>query len=247
MYHVGARAYDPRTARWLQRDPIDAASGGPNLYRYCGNDPLNHADPSGLGPDAGTLLDIGIGFIPVVGALWDIGKGIAEGDWVRVGVGAVSLVVDVATLGSSRTVVGAARAGMVGARLVRGAVDCRALITVAKGTARAVIHLPNLRFASKEKLLDHFARHGREVGATSAEDYLMRARSFIGREGIEAHIRGNGDILFFDPRTGEFAVVANDCSTVRTYFNPGYNPRRGAVDVAKARRYWQRQLDKDKR
>jgi RHS repeat-associated protein len=25
LYHVGARAYDPRTARWLQRDPIDAA------------------------------------------------------------------------------------------------------------------------------------------------------------------------------------------------------------------------------
>ncbi|MCL6533395.1 MAG: RHS repeat-associated core domain-containing protein [Armatimonadetes bacterium] len=48
LYHVGARAYDPRTARWLQRDPIDAASGDPNLYRYCGNDPLTHADPSGL-------------------------------------------------------------------------------------------------------------------------------------------------------------------------------------------------------
>jgi len=48
LYHVGARAYDPRTARWLQRDPIDAASGDPNLYRYCGNDPVNSADPSGL-------------------------------------------------------------------------------------------------------------------------------------------------------------------------------------------------------
>jgi len=30
LYHVGARAYDPRTARWLQRDPIDAASGDLN-------------------------------------------------------------------------------------------------------------------------------------------------------------------------------------------------------------------------
>ncbi len=48
LYHVGARAYDPRTARWLQRDPIDAASGDPNLYRYCGNDSVSRADPSGL-------------------------------------------------------------------------------------------------------------------------------------------------------------------------------------------------------
>jgi uncharacterized protein RhaS with RHS repeats len=32
------------TARWLQRDPIDAASGDPNLYRYATNDPINYAD-----------------------------------------------------------------------------------------------------------------------------------------------------------------------------------------------------------
>lgn len=44
LYHVGAREYDPRTARWLQRHPIDAASGDPNLYRYCGNEPVNAFD-----------------------------------------------------------------------------------------------------------------------------------------------------------------------------------------------------------
>ena len=47
LYHVGAREYDPRTARWLQRDPIDAALGDPNLYRYAGNDPVNMADDGG--------------------------------------------------------------------------------------------------------------------------------------------------------------------------------------------------------
>ncbi len=31
LYHVGAREYDPRTARWLQRDQIDTASGDPEL------------------------------------------------------------------------------------------------------------------------------------------------------------------------------------------------------------------------
>jgi RHS repeat-associated protein len=48
LYHVGAREYDPRTARWLQRDPIEASSGDPNFWRYCGNDPLNHLDSDGL-------------------------------------------------------------------------------------------------------------------------------------------------------------------------------------------------------
>jgi len=47
LYHVGARVYDPRTARWLQRDPIDADSGDPNLYRYCGNDPVSSWDDGG--------------------------------------------------------------------------------------------------------------------------------------------------------------------------------------------------------
>ena len=48
LYHVGAREYDPRTARWLQRDPIDVAGGHPNVYLYCGNEPINDVDPEGL-------------------------------------------------------------------------------------------------------------------------------------------------------------------------------------------------------
>ena len=48
LYHVGAREYDPRTERWLQRDPIDVAGGLPNVYVYCGNEPINDADPTGM-------------------------------------------------------------------------------------------------------------------------------------------------------------------------------------------------------
>jgi RHS repeat-associated protein len=48
LYHVGAREYDPRTARWLQRDPIGIAAGHPNVYLYCFNSPLIWKDPSGL-------------------------------------------------------------------------------------------------------------------------------------------------------------------------------------------------------
>ena len=41
------RAYDADTGRWLSRDPI-GETGGVNLYRYVGNDPVNLSDPMGL-------------------------------------------------------------------------------------------------------------------------------------------------------------------------------------------------------
>ncbi len=47
LYLAPLRAYDPRTARWLSRDPIGEL-GGLNLYGYAGNDPVNLYDPLGL-------------------------------------------------------------------------------------------------------------------------------------------------------------------------------------------------------
>ncbi|MDR3710996.1 MAG: RHS repeat-associated core domain-containing protein [Capsulimonadaceae bacterium] len=43
----GERYYDSGTGRWLTRDPIGYA-GGINVYAYCGNDPVDGADPWGL-------------------------------------------------------------------------------------------------------------------------------------------------------------------------------------------------------
>lgn len=41
-----ARFYAPWLCRWLSADPWGAVDG-PNLYAYCGNDPVNHFDPEG--------------------------------------------------------------------------------------------------------------------------------------------------------------------------------------------------------
>lgn len=47
-----ARYYDPQTAQFLTRDPVEAMTRA--AYSYAGSDPLDQSDPSGLcwGPDA---------------------------------------------------------------------------------------------------------------------------------------------------------------------------------------------------
>jgi RHS repeat-associated protein len=57
FYHAGTglvltwfRAYEPKLARWLSRDPLANVERwfGPNLYTYVEGDPLNRVDPDGL-------------------------------------------------------------------------------------------------------------------------------------------------------------------------------------------------------
>lgn len=45
---LGARAYDPATARWLQPDPSLLGGGDSDLYRYAANDPVDLVDTTGL-------------------------------------------------------------------------------------------------------------------------------------------------------------------------------------------------------
>ena len=42
------RWYDPEVGTWLNEDPIGFEGGDANLSRYCGNNPVNMVDPSGL-------------------------------------------------------------------------------------------------------------------------------------------------------------------------------------------------------
>jgi RHS repeat-associated protein len=49
QYNLQARFYNPSTGRFSAIDPFSPNQlSGANLYAYCGNDPINNSDPSGM-------------------------------------------------------------------------------------------------------------------------------------------------------------------------------------------------------
>jgi RHS repeat-associated protein len=58
LYDLRNRFMSPELGRFLQADPIGFKGDGSNLYRYCGNDPIDKSDPMGLeNPPARILPD----------------------------------------------------------------------------------------------------------------------------------------------------------------------------------------------
>ena len=47
LVHFGARDYDPASGRFTERDPT-LYDGGPNLYAFASDDPVDNVDPTGL-------------------------------------------------------------------------------------------------------------------------------------------------------------------------------------------------------
>jgi len=85
LYLTRHRAYDPRTARWLSRDPLVEIGeiggidihldGTVNLYAYVLNDPVNDVDPSGLSKTKGILK----GDDPLLRELQDVIRRVGSG------------------------------------------------------------------------------------------------------------------------------------------------------------------------
>jgi len=52
LYYIRVRYYDSQNARFISRDPVELDTPrSVNPYQYALADPINHADPSGLGPE----------------------------------------------------------------------------------------------------------------------------------------------------------------------------------------------------
>ena len=81
---------------------------------------------------------------------------------------------------------------------------------------------PGIGFRTRERLVEHFRKHGREFQARSAEEYLRLAQSLRDRSrGPEVleFVRNDAVTCKFDRVSGAF-VAYNSDGTLRTFFRP---------------------------
>jgi pyocin large subunit-like protein len=77
-------------------------------------------------------------------------------------------------------------------------------------------------FASREKLEQHYRKHGAEFGDISMEEYLRHAQHLRDRPAggsVIEYVRDNGIASRFDRETGTFIAFNRD-KTIRTCFKP---------------------------
>ncbi len=169
-----------------------------------------------------TVMDVA-GFIPGVGDVIDLVNGgiyAARGDWTNAG---LSLVAVIPLIGS---LAAAGRLGAKGPKVLRSLGRLLGLSDEAAAIGKGASS-----FASSEKLVSHFAKHGPKMGFKSVDEYLGGARNLINQnQGVAKFVRQNGDTLYYNRATNEFAVMSQD-GYLRTYFKP----KQGA-------KYWNGQI-----
>lgn len=128
------------------------------------------------------------------------------------------------------------RENVAHARSWRGGALLLALLTLACPSApprRSIADAPaaplasitprdHIGFASRQKLVEHYEKHGREFGAINQAEYLRQAQALrdrpAGGEVLEM-VRADGVITRFDRATGAF-LAYNPNAIIRTYFKP---------------------------
>lgn len=77
-------------------------------------------------------------------------------------------------------------------------------------------------FASRQKLVDHYGKHGHEFGKISLDEYLRRAQALRDRrvsDKVLELVRRDRVITRFDVVEGDFLAFESD-GTIRTFFKP---------------------------
>ncbi len=76
------------------------------------------------------------------------------------------------------------------------------------------------RFKNEDLLMDHYVKHGQEMGFASAEEYEAAASAVVENENaLHKYEKEDGDDVYYIEKTNEFVIVSKE-GFIRTYFYP---------------------------
>ncbi len=90
----------------------------------------------------------------------------------------------------------------------------------ATNTPAPVVTGSDLHFRNSKLLMQHFEKHGRDMGFSSAEEYeKAAAKAAADPNALHKTESDDGDDVYYIEATNEFVVVSTD-GFIRTYFLP---------------------------
>ena len=102
-------------------------------------------------------------------------------------------------------------------------------LTAEKRTVLQKVTSGKYSFRTEQLFDEHYAKHGKEFGNITQDEYLARANALIKNKNALQKTEDDGDKLFYLESSNEFAVLSSD-GYIRTYFRPD-----SGID------YWNRQ------
>jgi len=149
----------------------------------------------------------------LVGLVLLLSRGVAQD---RTTSGAGTPGVDAAGL-EARAVDAAEVSGPRGAKVSSSRVE-----DIGSASATGEPRHPEVGFRDRERLIEHFHKHGREFGVRRPEEYLRLAQLLRDRpkdESVLVFVRNDAVTCKFDRASGAFLAYNSD-GTLRTFFRP---------------------------
>ncbi|WP_148705262.1 hypothetical protein [Methanosarcina siciliae] len=208
-----------------------------NRYSYALNNPVKYTDPSGHYIE--TAIDVAFLAMDIN----NIRTGNAN-KWTYIGLGVdlVCAALPVATGGRlavtavEETVTHADNVGDLfklldktadAEKKVDNAIDAGQTVNKADGVAskEVIKSISNYGFKDQKSLTSHYNKHviqGNEFGDITIDEYLKGAQNLVSSDAggnILTKTRSNGDSLYYNKASNEFAVLSQE-GTIKTYFKP---------------------------
>lgn len=221
--------FDPQ--RWANNDPIGEA-GGINMTVGMNNNPVNVVDPFGLynpisGPNGSVgsgsgLADASVFFpaVPTFPPAFDFNTG--QSDPISMMLLPQFPFLDDSSIQTDDDIF-ALLFPFLAPEVGAGSLLKPKCPPAAEGTTLSLDTATT--WGRADTLADHFARHGADFGAQTADEYANMASQFLQDSqsaGLPTKIDSQGVIRVFDPQSGTFGSF-NPNGTTRTFFVPN-NP-----------------------